>query len=71
MIVSLNPEKKREVKKADNSIYLLKNTKIPAVLVECGFLSNSEEEKKLIDENYQRQLAWAVYCGVVRYFNEK
>lgn len=71
MIASLNPEKKREVKKADNSIYLLKNTKIPAVLVECGFLSNSEEEKKLIDENYQRQLAWAVYCGVVRYFNEK
>ena len=71
MIAALNPENKREIKKADGSIYLLKNAKIPAVLVECGFLSNVDEEQKLIDENYQRQLAWSMYCGIIEYFNEK
>lgn len=71
MIAALNPENKREIKKADGSIYLLKNIKIPAVLVECGFLSNSIEEQKLIDANYQRQLAWSMYCGIIEYFNEK
>lgn len=71
MIASLNPENKREAKKADDGIYLLKHTHIPAALVECGFLSNPEEEKKLIDEKYQKQLAWSIYCGIIEYFNEK
>ncbi len=71
MIKALNPENKREIKKADSSIYLLKTAKIPAVLVECGFLSNGKEEQKLIDKNYQRQLAWSMYCGIIEYFNEK
>lgn len=71
MIAALNPENKREIKKADSSIYLLKKAQIPAVLVECGFLSNKEEEQRLKDEKYQRQLAWSVYCGIIEYFNEK
>jgi len=71
MIAALNPQNKREVKKADSSIYLLSHTEIPAVLVECGFLSNAKEEKMLQDKKYQRQLAWSVYCGVIEYFNEK
>jgi len=71
MIAALNPDSKREIKKADGSIYLLKHSKIPSILIECGFLSNPEEEKKLTDENYQKQVAWAIYCGVVRYFDEK
>lgn len=71
MIAALNPKSKREVKQADSSIYLLSHTDIPAVLVECGFLSNAEEEKMLQDEKYQRQLAWSVYCGIIEYFNEK
>ncbi len=71
MIAALNPQNKREVKKADSSIYLLDKAQIPAVLVECGFLSNAEEERLLKDESYQRQLAWSVYCGIIEYFNEK
>jgi len=71
MIAALNPQNKREVKKADSSIYLLDKAQIPAVLVECGFLSNAEEERLLKDEKYQRQLAWSVYCGIIEYFNEK
>lgn len=71
MIASLNPENRREIKKADDNIYLLSHAKIPAVLVECGFLSNSQEAKKLSDEKYQRHLAWSIYCGIIEYFNEK
>lgn len=71
MIAALSPKSKREIKPADKNIYLLKNATIPAVLVECGFLSNAEEEQKLKDENYQRKLAWAIYCGLIEYFNEK
>ncbi len=71
MIAALNPESAREIKKAGKDIYLLHNAHIPAVLAECGFLSNSAEEKLLTDEKYQRQIAWSVYCGVIEYFNEK
>ena len=71
MISALSPKSEREIKPADKNIYLLKNATIPAVLVECGFLSNMEEEMKLKDENYQRKLAWAIYCGLIEYFNEK
>ncbi len=71
MISALSPKSEREIKPADKNIYLLKNATIPAVLVECGFLSNPEEEIKLKDENYQRKLAWAIYCGLIEYFNEK
>lgn len=48
------------VKAADQSLFLMKNPPSPAVLVECGFLSNPEEEKKLNDEDYQSRLAWAI-----------
>ena len=58
-------------KKADGSIYLLKQAKLPAILVECGFLSNEEEQKKLLDDSYQKQVAWAIYCGILKYFNEE
>lgn len=71
MISALSPKSEREIKPADKNIYLLNNATIPAVLVECGFLSNAEEEQKLKDKNYQRKLAWAIYCGIIEYFNEK
>ena len=71
MIAVLSPVSEREIKPADKNIYLLTNASVPAVLVECGFLSNPEEEQNLKDKNYQRRLAWAVYCGMLEYFNEK
>ncbi len=70
MMQSLHPAMEREIKKADNGIYLLKKAELPAVLVECGFISNPEEQQKLSDENYRREVAWAIYCGVIQYFNE-
>lgn len=63
----IQPENKRETKPADNTIYLLWNTKVPAVLIECGFLSNHSEEIKLNDAKYQKQMAFAIYNGILDY----
>lgn len=49
-------------------VYLMQNTNIPSVIVECGFLSNSEEEKNLTDEAYRRKVAWGIYLGIMKYF---
>ena len=48
--------------------YILQNLKLPAAIIEVGFLSNPEEEKLLCKEEYQWQVAWAVYSGVAKYF---
>lgn len=65
----LQPENTRETKPATSSIYLLWNTKAPAVLVECGFLSNESESAKLNDKIYQQQMAFSIYCGFLDYFH--
>lgn len=65
----LQPENTRETKPATSSIYLLWNTKVPAVLVECGFLSNESEAAKLSDKVYQQQMAFAIYSGFLDYFH--
>lgn len=62
----LKKENKREVKSISD-IYLTKHVKIPLVLVECGFLSNSEETKLLQTESYQNELAWSIYIGLMDY----
>lgn len=55
---------KREIKKADSSIYLLHRAVSPSVLVECGFLSNTEELQALKTEEYQKQLALIILKGI-------
>lgn len=56
------------VKAADSKLFLMKNPPLPAILVECGFLSNPAEEKKLNDEDYQARLAWAIADAVEKYY---
>ncbi len=58
----------RETKSAEGNIYILADAKIPSVVAECGFLSNSEEEQKLKNAEYQQKLAFAIYCGIIKYF---
>ncbi len=48
--------------------YMLKCTQSPSVIVECGFLSNEEEDKLLNDESYQRAVAYAIFKGAVNFF---
>lgn len=56
----------REIKSI-SGIYLTKNVEIPLVLVECGFLSNAEENKLLQTDSYQNELAWSIYIGLMDY----
>lgn len=65
----LQPDNKRENKKATKDIYLLYNCKQPSVIVECGFLSNNNELTKLKTEEYQKQIAFSIYCGCLEYIN--
>lgn len=66
LIENVDTTNARQAKENDN-YYLLKKSKIPAVIVECGFLSNEEEAGRLCDENYQEKLAWAIHMGIMQY----
>jgi N-acetylmuramoyl-L-alanine amidase len=68
-LISFADNDNKRVAKSNNDYYVLRTTEIPAALVECGFLSNSEEEKKLNDEKYQEKIAWAIYLGIMNYFS--
>lgn len=49
--------------------YVLNCSEYPSVLVECGFLSNPEDETLLIDEKYQDELAYTIFKGIVEYLS--
>ena len=51
-----------------DTVYIMKHVEIPISIVECGFLSNPEEEQQLLDDNYQNRLAWGIYTGIINYF---
>ena len=53
-----------------NTVYLMKHVEIPISIVECGFLSNPQEEKELLQDSYQDRLAWGIYNGIINYFQE-
>lgn len=67
MIETLDSSNTRVAKKSDGSIFLLKNLKCPAVIVECGFLSNPYEEKKLNDEEYRKKISYAIVYGYLSF----
>ena len=54
-----------------NTVYIMKHVEIPISIVECGFLSNPQEEQQLQDEEYQNRLAWGIYNGIICYFQNK
>lgn len=64
---SIEKENKREALSITDK-YIIEHVEIPLSIVECGFLSNSQEEKELKDDEYQNRLAWGIYCGIVNYF---
>lgn len=64
---AMQKENKREPLKINN-IYIIKKVEIPTTIVECGFLSNPEEEKLLQQDEYQDKLAWGIYNGIMQYF---
>lgn len=67
--LTLQRKNDRVVKKSGSGIYLLYHAKIPAVLIECGFISNSDEVKKLKDESYRMKLAILIADGLLKYLS--
>lgn len=63
-IQTINPESHRQIKKADG-IYLMQRVTYPAVLVECGFISNPKEAYMLGDSQYQNKLCAVIACATV------
>lgn len=61
----LQSQNHRKVKKATKDTYLLYNSPIPAVIIECGFLSNLQDKENLINTEYQQKLAFACFCGII------
>lgn len=60
----------REIKKSGSEIYLLNNAQAPAIMVECGFMSNYAETQNLKDEAYQQKLAFTIAIGITDYFSD-
>lgn len=67
---AIQKENKRVPMKLD-TVYIMKHVEIPITIVECGFLSNPEEEQLLLQDEYQNKLAWGIYNGIIDYFYEK
>ncbi|MBQ4618071.1 MAG: N-acetylmuramoyl-L-alanine amidase [Clostridia bacterium] len=67
IVAYLQPDNERAVKQGDKTIYLLYKTTRPTVLVECGFLSNTQELQHLKDPSYRRKLSFTLLCGVLSY----
>lgn len=66
---SIQKENKRQALKISGK-YIIEHVEIPTVIVECGFLSNLEEQSLLKEDAYQDKLAWGIYNGVMDYFYE-
>lgn len=56
--------------KAGKDMYILENIQNNAVLIECGFLTNKEECKKLSEKEYQKQLSFSIVCGIIEYMDK-
>lgn len=63
------PDNTRQAK-ANDTYYMLKKTKVPVIIVECGFLSNSQEAEKLVTDEYQNTMADAICEGIKKCLGE-
>lgn len=71
IVHALQLDNTRQIKQSGEEIFLLSQAQVPAVMVECGFLSNPAELQKLKDEDYQKQLAAAIVNGLLDYFKNR
>ncbi len=69
IIINLQKDNSRETKASGKEIFLLNNTSAPAVMVECGFLSNNNEAQLLNDPAYRSKMAFFIAMGIADYIN--
>ena len=60
----LQPDNTRENKPSDDSYYILYKAEVPSVMIECGFMSNREENRKLQDKAYQNDISYSILTGI-------
>lgn len=70
-VSNLQPDNTREIKLCGEELYLCYYCNNPAVMVECGFLSNPDEAAKLTDSAYQQQVAFTVFSGINEFINTR
>lgn len=51
-------------------VYIIKEMSLPSALIEAGFLSNENEARLLNTSEYQEKIAWSIYVGIMKYFND-
>jgi len=68
LAASINPGSRRQIKKS-TGVYLMEHIKCPGVLIECGFLSNPQEEAKLRDPMYQKKLTMVIAAAVSQFLS--
>lgn len=71
LVAGLNPQNNRRAKQAVDTIYLMKKLDCPAVIVECGFLSNAAEEQLLNQEDYHKRLSICIISGYLQFLAEE
>lgn len=71
MVNMLDPTNIRQSKVCTNSVYLIYNASMPALLVECGFLSNPEEAQKLQSPAYQERVAFTLFSSILESFDHR
>lgn len=66
----LQPYNERQIKTAGKNLFILYYAQTPAVMVECGFLSNPSECKRLEDYKYQGNMAFSIFGAALKYYDE-
>lgn len=69
VVKHLQKENTRKVKEAGTSIFVLDRLFCPAILIECGFLSNDAEREKLCLDEYQTELAFLISTSIIEYLS--
>lgn len=68
LVSHLQPNNDRIIKQGTKDTYLLYNAHIPAVIVECGFLSNKKELELLKTSDYQAKIAFSIFLGISEFY---
>lgn len=71
IVNEIQNDNKRQIKKSGSSIFLLYNATVPAALVECGFISNSDELNLLKTNDYRDKMALSIYNGIMDFLNKE
>lgn len=71
IINDLQNDNNRAIKDIGTASYLMKNSKVPSVLIECGFISNNEDLANLKNDEYQKKFSFSVLCGLMEAVNQQ